>query len=105
VFVSVTGLIMAQDLATAACGVFNAAYFGRYAWMRRARARRLAAIAMALVSLAALVEAGFSQGLLWSQTGGPLEGVVSFEGWALLRLPLLAATAFVSLLVWRRLQG
>jgi hypothetical protein len=102
--VSVTGLIMAQDLATAVCGAFNAAYFGHHAWVRRARARRVAATAMALVSLAALVEAGFSQGLLWSQSGGPVEDLVSYEGWALLRLPLLAATAFVSLLVWRRLR-
>lgn len=102
---SVTGLIMAQDLATAACGAFNAVYFGQYAWVRRARARRLAALAMAFVSLAALAEAAFSQGLLWSQDGGPLDGLVSFEGWALLRLPLLAATAFVSALVWRRLRG
>jgi len=99
--------VLAQDLVTAACGLGNAAYFVHYWWRRNgSRGRRVGALAMALVSAAAVVEAAFSEGLLWSQAGtGPLEALFSPAAWALLRLPLLAATGFVTLLVWRRLRG
>ncbi len=95
------GLVVAEDLATAACGLLNAGYFIDYWWRRNgARSRRIGAAALALVSVAAVTEALFSQGLFWSQRGGwpPL------PVWALVRAPLLIATAFVSVLVLRRLQ-
>lgn len=95
------GLIVAEDLATAACGLLNAAYFVEYWWRRNgARSRRIGAAALALVSAAAVTEAAFSQGLFWSHRDGWAPLVV----WALARLPLLLATGFVSMLVMRRLQ-
>lgn len=101
-----TALVAAQDLATAACGLLNAGYFARYWWRRPGwRARRLAAAAMAMVSAAAVVEACFSQGLFWAQQGaGPL-GDLSPGAWALVRLPLLVATLFISALVIRRIRS
>jgi len=101
-----TGPLVAQDLATGACGLFNAGYFVGYWWRGNAtRARRIGAAALALVSLAAVVEALFSQGLFWAQEGlGPL-GQLSPGLWALVRLPLFAATGFISILILRRLKA
>ena len=100
------GLVVAQDLATAACGLLNAGYFVGYCWRRdEARARRMGALALTLVSVAAVVGAMFSQGLFWSQQGvGPLDEL-SPGAWALVRLPLLVATGFLSILVLRRLRS
>lgn len=101
-----SGLVVAQDLATAACGLFNAAYFVHYWWRRNGSpGRRLGALALAAVSVAAVVEALFSQGLFWWQQGvGPLGELFSPGTWALLRLPLLVATAFITILILRRLH-
>jgi hypothetical protein len=62
------------------------------------------ALALVLVSVAAVVEGVFSQGLFWSQRGA-LPGELSAEAWAFARLPLLVATFFVSLLILRRLAS
>ena len=95
------GLIVAEDLATAACGLLNAGYFIDYWWRRsEARSRRIGAAALALMSAAAVTEAVFSQGLFWSAR----DGWPPLAVWAFARLPLLVATAFVSVLVLRRLQ-
>jgi hypothetical protein len=97
-----TGLVVAQDLVTAGCGLLNASYFAGYWWRPNApRGRRVSALALVLVSLAAAVEGAFSQGLFWSQHG-TLPGELSPEAWAFARLPLLLATLFVSLLILRR---
>ncbi len=100
------GLVVAQDLATVACGLFNSAYFADYWWRTNgSRGRRIGASALALVSAAAVVEALFSQGLFWAQQGmGPL-GQLSPGIWALVRLPLFLATLFISILVLRRLRS
>jgi hypothetical protein len=99
-----TGLVMAQDFATAGCGLLSGLYFAGYWWQRNGSpGRRLGALALVFVSLAAVVEALFSQGLFWSERGvlaGP-----SAEVWALARLPLLIATVFISILVVRRLRS
>ena len=101
---NLAGLVVAQDLATAVCGLLNAGYFVDYWWRRNgSRGRRVGAGAMALVSAAAVVEALFSQGLFWSQQG--VLGEVSPAMWALVRLPLLAATVFISILILRRLRS
>jgi hypothetical protein len=101
---TLAGLIVAQDLVTAVCGCFNAAYFGGY-WANRAvsRGRRLGATALALVSLAAVVEALFSEGLLWSQRGLVAQPPESL--WALVRFPLFLATLLMFAIVVRRLAG
>jgi len=96
---SVTGLIVAQDVATGACGVLNAGYFSRY-WLRAVLPRRrIGAAALALLGVAAIAEALFSQALLWSR-GGLFE--VSDGVWALARVPLLLATVSISAIVLRR---
>lgn len=98
------GLVVAQDVATAAYGLLNAGYF---AWYWRlpsvSRGRRLAAAVLAMVSVAAVVEAVFSQGLFWSQQGALALPQLSPGIWALLRLPLLVATASISIVILRRL--
>src|SRR3989304_1673423 len=92
--VNLAGLGVAQDLATAACGLLNASYFIDYWWRRNGRrGRRIAAAALALASAAAVVEALFSQGLFWSQQG--FIGALSPGQWALLRLPLFAAMLLI----------
>jgi hypothetical protein len=97
-------LVVAQDVATAACGLLNAGYFVRY-WRLSSgsRGRRLAAAVLATVSAAAVVEALFSQGLFWSQHGAVMLAQLSPGLWALLRLPLLVATASISIVILRRL--
>lgn len=96
-----TGLVVAQDLATAGCGLLNAAYFAGYWWRRNgSRGRRVGALALVLVSAAAVIEAVFSQGLFWWQRG-VLPGQLSPEAWAVARLPLLLATLFISILILR----
>jgi hypothetical protein len=96
--VQIEGLIIGQDVATAGFGLANAGYFAGQAAIRTGRrARRIAAAVMVLVSLAALSEAGFSQAVLWL-------GEPPGAAWALARLPLLAATASLSVLIARKLR-
>ena len=54
-----------------------------------------------LLSTASVVEAIFSQGLFWLQRGD----LLSYSVWALLRLPLLAATLLISAIILRRVLG
>lgn len=100
------GLVVAQDLATGVCGLLNTGYFVAYWWRREERlSRRIGAAALALLSGAAVAEALFSQGLFWWWRGLAPLGEPSAEAWALARLPLLAATLFLSLLVVRRMRS
>lgn len=102
----VGGAVVAQDLATAGCGVFNAGYFGTYWWRANAgRARRMGAAALVLVALAAVVEAALSEVLFWSGAGALSFASQSPGVWMLARLPLFAATVFVSAIVVRRIRG
>lgn len=91
------GLVVAQDLATVALGLMNAGYFAAYGWRHRwSHGRRSAALAMTAVSIAAVVEAVFSQELRLSES-------IPDGLWALARAPLLIATAFISLIIARRM--
>jgi hypothetical protein len=95
-------LIVTQDAGTAGFGLFNAGYFSRYFSLPGA-GRRLGALALALVSAAAAVEAMFSQALFWSQRD--VVASLSTGEWALLRLPLFVATLFISLIIARRVRS
>lgn len=100
------GLVVAQDLATVACGLLNAGYFIWYWWRRKgSRGRRIGAAALALVSVSAVTGAVFSQGLFWSQQDVGSVSRLSPPLWAIVRLPLFAATAFISMLVLRRVRS
>ena len=80
----------------------NAGFFGAQVGdVDAPRARRLAAAALLLWSVATVAEATFSQALLWERTG-LWAGALSPEAWALARLPLLLATALITLIVLRR---
>lgn len=91
-------LILAQDVATGVCGALNASYFLAYWWRNGSRRRRVASVALVLLSGAAVAEAAFSQGLLWA-------GPASDGLWALARLPLFVATGFITVLIVRRMSG
>ena len=99
------GIVVGQDVTTAACGLLNAGYFGARLWQAEGRARRIGALALTLGSLAAVVEAGLSQALFWSGRGALALGQDSPEVWALTRLPLFAATLLVSAIIVRKLGG
>jgi len=92
-------LIVAEDAATGACALGNAAYFAGYCRAARGWSRRVAAGALALVNVAVLGEAMLSQGLYWWWQ----QGALSPGAWVLARLPLLVATALISVIVLRRI--
>ena len=96
---NLTGLVVAQDVATGACGLLNAGYFARYWLAAVVPKRRIGAAALASLGAAAVAEALFSQALFWSR-GGLFE--VSDGVWALARVPLLLATVCISAIVLRR---
>ncbi len=101
---NVAPFILAEDAATAASGLFNAGYFARY-WLRASerRARRTGAAALVLIGVAVTLEAAFSQGLLHLHDQLVALGDLSDGVWALARLPLLLATAFITVIVVRRI--
>ena len=90
------------DSATAACAALNLAYFlYRLTRCREESASRAVAVfALALVSLAAMGESLF---FLASLTVLPAGSPPASNSWALMRVLPLAGTAFVSILVLRRL--
>jgi hypothetical protein len=94
-------VILLEDLATAASGLFNAGYFARY-WVRayETRARRTGAAALFLVGTAVAVEAACSEAIIWWRDSLLALGDVA---WALARLPLLVSTAFITVIVLRRI--
>lgn len=95
----ISGLVIAQDVTTAVFGAMNAGYFGAYLLQTTGRrSRRIGATALTLVSSASIVEAAFSQSLFWTERGD----LFSNGLWALVRLPLLAATLFISAIIVRR---
>lgn len=104
--VNYDGLVIGQDLATAASGLFNVGYFADYGWRGDGReGRRTGAVALALLSVAAVVESMFSQTLFWLQRDAGAAAMISSDVWALFRLPLLVATLAISLIIVRRMVG
>lgn len=92
------------DLATAACAALNLAYFLHRLASRRAEAaaRRVAAFALALVSLGAMAESLLALAFL---TVPPAGSPLASPAWALARALPLAGTAFISILILRRLAS
>ena len=98
------GLVVGQDLATATSGLFNSGYFAHYGWRGEGRrGRRAGAVALALVSSAAVIESLFSQALFWIQQDAVAIPTLSSGVWALLRVPLLVATLAISVIILRRI--
>lgn len=97
-------LAAGQDLATALCGAFNAAYFLHYLAARpqETAGRRVAAIALALLNLGAGVESLFFflvlMSLSWPQSLSPFP-------WAMIRALPFVGTASISLLILHRLRS
>jgi hypothetical protein len=90
------------EASTAACGAFNLAYFLYHLARCRGEtaSRAVAVFALALVSLAAMGEGLF---FLASLTVLPAGSPPATIPWTLVRVPPLAGTAFISMLVLRRL--
>ena len=82
-----TGLVLA---------VVNCGYFARYARTTRSTSRRVGAISLAVIN------AGFaSEAAAYLSFAPPVSGIELLVA-SLVRPLLLAATAFVSLLIWRQ---
>jgi len=88
------------DLATAACAALNLAYFcHRLALVGDQTSHRVAALALALVSLGAVAESLF---FLISFAGA---GPPASLPWTLVRALPFAGTAFISVLILRRIAN
>lgn len=97
-------LVLLQDIATVACGSFNAAYFSTR-WARRgARAsHRVGAAALTLLNAAVALESVFFLALYWTyEWQGSLERFFWPPAWLSARLLLLIGTSFISALIVRQ---
>jgi hypothetical protein len=97
-------LVVAQNLATALCGGFNALYFLCYLWRRQdSPSRRVGAAALTLVNAGALAESLFLTAV-YSGTRLGCSGETSLVApspWLLARALPFLGTLFVSLLILR----
>ena len=97
-------LVLAQDIATAACGSFNALHFLGY-WLGRdtARSRRVAAAALTVINAAVVVESLFFLALYWThRCRSSIDLFLSPLAWISARTLLLLGTAFISALILRQ---
>ena len=90
------------DLATAASAALNLTYFFHRLTSRwdEAASRRVAVAALALVSLGAMVESLF---FLGSLAAAPSVSPLASLPWTLARALPFAGTAFISILILRRI--
>jgi len=97
------GIVFMADAATAACAAFNAAWFAARRFGDGSEARRTASGVMALLNCGIAVQAVAAQVLFNAHRFG-LDTATLFEPgvWLSARLPLLAGTLLVSLLILRR---
>ena len=92
------------DLTTAVCAALNLTYFFHRFTSRwdETASRRVAAVALALVSLGAMVESLFLlASLMTAPAGSPLASLP----WTLARALPFAGTAFISILILRRIAN
>jgi hypothetical protein len=96
-------LAFAADAATALAGAFNAAWLAAH-WLRTAaRGRRLAAMSLAIANAGVAAQAAYAQALFSAhRLGLPQEPLFGATPWLAARLPLLAGTLLLSLLIIRR---
>jgi len=100
-------LVVAQDVGTALCAVFNGGYFSLL-WLRAKgwQARRLGAAALALVNAAIALESLFFQAVYWCYgMGVSIEALLSPGVWLAARFLLFAAAAFMTILILRRARA
>jgi len=100
-------LVLVQDIVTIACAGFNAAYFSTRWFGGRGRAsHRVAAAALTLLNAAVVVESAFFLALYFAyHRHGPFHLFLAPSAWLAGRFLLLAATAFISLLILRYLAS
>ncbi len=97
------GIVFAADAATAACAAFNAAWFAARRFGDGSEARRTASGVMALLNCGIAVQAVAAQALYSARRFGfDTAALFEPEAWLLARLPLLAGTLLLSLLILRR---
>ena len=97
-------IVLAQDIATAACGSFNAIHFLGY-WLDRgsSRSRRVAAAALTVINAAVVVESLFFLALYWTHRWrGSIDLFLSPPVWISARTLLLLGTTFISALILRQ---
>ena len=92
------------DLTTAVCAALNLTYFFHRFTSRwdETASRRVAVAALALVSLGAMVESLF---LLASLMTAPVGSPLASLPWTLARALPFAGTAFISILILRRISS
>ena len=96
-------VILAQDLATAVCGGFNALHFLGYWLGRYTPSRRVGAAALTVINLAIVVESIFSLALYAAHRWrGSVDLFLSPPVWISARALLLLGTAFISILILRQ---
>jgi hypothetical protein len=97
-------LVVAQDVGTALCAVFNGAYFSLL-WLRAkgSQSRRLAAAALALINAAIALESLFFQAIYWCYgMGVSIDALLSPGVWLATRFLPFAAAALMTILILRR---
>jgi hypothetical protein len=96
-------LAFAIDGMTAAAGAFNAAWLTAHAGSERTARRAAALLALAVLNAAAAIEALFAQALYSAHRfGGDIEPYFAPGAWLAVRLPMLAGTLLISLLILRK---
>jgi len=99
-------IVLTQDIATAACGGFNAIHFlGLWLGRGTARSRRVGAAALTVINAAIVMESLFFLALYWTHRWqGSIDVFLSPPVWLSARTLLLLGTAFISALILRQ-QG
>lgn len=97
------GIIFAADATNAVAGAFNAAWLAAHWLGDTHRGRRLAAASLAVVNGGIATQAAFAQTLFLAHGfGWPAEPLFAATPWLAARLPLLAGTLLLSMLILRR---
>lgn len=105
------GLVIAQAIATAACGAFNATHFLGYLrpsqWRGQRPARKVAAVTLLVIGAAAAVESLYFLALYAAyhrggNTGAAVAALLSPGPWLVARLLAFMGMTLVTLLILRQ---